>query len=146
MHMRLGAFGVFGALFIASAGRAEAEKCPFREGGVYPWSANIPNIVDGDLWAWVYLDLDKGGYPLRCYIGETNISGNETKSNLCRGFVSGWKAMPLTKDGLRVAGTTRRRVVLIGKRHQQLFDEAKKGWFTQHPEANPDCYTGSAND
>ena len=144
MRMRLGVFAVFAALFTASSGRADPGKCPFHEEGDYPWSANIPTIVDGDLWAWIYLDLDKGGYPLRCYIGETNISGNETKSNLCKSFVSGWKATPLMKDGVRVAGTTRRQTVIIGKRHEELFDDAKKSWFAQHPEAK-DCYPGTAN-
>jgi hypothetical protein len=145
MRQRLGAILVFGALFIGSAGQAQSKKCPLHEEGIYPWSANIPTIVNGDLWAWVYLDLDKGGHPLRCYIGETNISGNETKSDLCRGFVSGWQATPLMKDGVRVAGTTRRQVIIIGNHHKQLFDEARKTWFAQHRDDNPDCYDGTAN-
>jgi hypothetical protein len=124
---------------------AASDKCPFHEEGTYPWSATIPKIADGDLWAWVYLDLDKGGRPKRCYIGESNISGSETKSDLCRNFVAGWRATPLTKDGVSVEGTTRRLVVIIGKKHKQLFDDAKARWFAEHPDENPDCYRGTAN-
>ena len=146
MRQRLGAFLLCAAVVNGSPGQAESNKCPFHEEGAYPWSATIPHIVDGDMWAWVYLDLDKGGNPLRCYIGETNVSGAETKSDLCRGFVSGWKATPLMKDGVRVAGTTRRQVVMIGKNHKRLFDQARTAWFAQHPDDNPACYAGTAND
>ena len=132
-------------IFGTTASYAQSSPCPFREEGTYPWSANIPRIMSGDLWAWVYLDLDKKGRPLRCYIGQTNISGDETRANLCRSFVSGWKATPLMKDGVPVAGTTRRQVIIIGSRHKKVFDEARAAWFAQHPDENRACYNGTAN-
>src|SRR5690348_6683330 len=107
------------------ASLAASDKCPFREQGVYPWASMVPKIVDGDLWAWVYLDLDKRGQPLRCYIGENNLPAPETRSNVCRSFVGSWQAAPLVKDGKPVAGTTRRFFILMGRRHEKLFEDAR---------------------
>jgi len=121
----------------ASAG---TPTCPFREPGYYPWSTDIPDVVDGDMWAWVYLDLDKTGDPLRCYIGESNMSSPETRSKVCRSFVNNWRAAPLRKDGKAVAGTTRRFFTVMGDRHEKLFNEARKGWFAEHPQDSPACY------
>lgn len=145
MRERLCFAVLVGALLNSASAGAQSRNCPFHEEGVFPWSANMPATMSGDLWAWVYLDLDKGGHPLRCYIGESNISGDQTKSNLCTGLVSGWKATPLMKDGVRVAGTTRRKVVMIGDAHRKMLADARKAWFVQHPDDNPACYTGTAN-
>jgi len=134
-------FAAWAALAGNSHGLGAAERCPFREEGTYPWSSAIPSIVSGDLWAWVYLDLDKRGQPLRCYIGESNLAAPETKSNACRSFVSSWRAIPLMKDGHAVAGTTRRFFIIMGRRHEKLFDEARTRWFAEHPDESAECYS-----
>ena len=138
MHNSLTAIVALSAF--SSSGVAAGGKCPFHEEGAYPWSANIPRTMDGDSWAWVYLDLDKGGYPQRCYIGQSNISGPEARSNICKSFLRGWIATPLMKDGKHVAGTTRRFFVVTGTQHQKLLDEARERWFAEHPDDNPHCY------
>ena len=145
MRKQLSTWALFAAGLISASSQSLAGNCPFHEEGDFPWSANIPATVKGDMWAWVYLELDKNGYAQRCWIGETDISGDETKSNVCRSFVSGWKATPLMKDGMRVAGMTRRKFVIIGDRHQKMLEEARAAWFAQHPDDNPACYPGRAN-
>jgi|SRR4051794_26249064 len=140
--MKLAAFLAASVALVGNANTLAAEeRCPFREQGDYPWSAMVPRVVDGDLWAWVYLDLDKRGQPLRCYIGQTNLSAPETRSNVCRSFVATWQATPLMNDGKAVAGTTRRFFIIMGRRHEKLFDEARTRWFAEHPEESADCYS-----
>jgi hypothetical protein len=136
----IASFSICTALLVTSAVRAESKKCPSREQGSYPWLERAPQVIDGDLWAWVYLDLDNHGFVLRCYFGGSNISGPETRSDVCRSFVSGWRATPLMKDGTAVAGTTKRFFILAGKKHRKLYDEARKQWFAEHPEDSPSCY------
>jgi hypothetical protein len=97
-------------------------------------------MVEGDLWAWIYLDLDKSGEPIRCYMGENNMPAPETRSKVCRSFVANWKAAPLMKDGKAVAGTTRRYFTIMGRRHGKLFEEARKRWLAAHPTESPACY------
>jgi hypothetical protein len=136
------------AAWAALAGNANvlvrAEPCPFREKGDYPWSSMVPKIVEGDLWAWVYLDLDKHGRPLRCYIGESNLVALETRSNVCRSFVSGWRAAPLMQNGQAVAGTTRRLFIIMGRRHERLFEEARTRWMSEHSKESANCYSEGA--
>ena len=131
--------GLCSALLASSANGAP-DQCPFHEQGVYPWASMVPKVVDGDLWAWVYLDLDKAGAPLRCRIGEGNLSAPETRSNVCRNFVGSWQARPLVKDGEPVAGTTRRFFILMGRKHEKLFDQARARWMAAHPELRA-CYS-----
>jgi len=97
-------------------------------------------MVEGDLWAWIYLDLDKSGDPIRCYIGENNMPSPETRSKVCRSFVANWKSAPLMKDGKAVAGTTRRHFTIMGRRHEKLFEEARKRWLAAHPTESAECY------
>ena len=131
--------GLYWAL-IGTSALAAPEQCPFHEEGAYPWSSMVPRVVDGDLWAWVYLDLDKKGSPLRCYLGEGNVTAPETRSNVCRSFVSSWQATPLKQDGRAVAGTTRRFSVIMGRKHEKLFEEARSRWLAQHPDQIA-CYS-----
>lgn len=128
-------------LSLSSAAAAEKKNCPFHEAGYYPWQAEVPRLVKGDLWAWVYLDIDKRGYPRRCYIGKNNMAEG-TRSNTCRSFVRGWRATPLLKDGVPTAGTIERFFIVMGDKHLKLLEEAKKRWAASHPEDNPDCYHG----
>lgn len=139
MRQRLGLCFVLGALLTSTAGQAGTQKCPFEEPGYYPWLADVPRTVDGDEWAWVYLDVDKHGYPESCRIGETNMTEG-SRSNTCRNFVTGWRSAPILKDGSPTAGTVKRFFIIAGSKHRQLFDEAKKRWMAAHPDENADCF------
>ena len=57
--------------------------CPPREPGSYPWAGN--GIVNGDLYAWVYLKIGKDRRP-ECSIGENNIHDSDLRFFVCRAF------------------------------------------------------------
>jgi hypothetical protein len=112
--------------------------CPPHEPGRYPWT--VKGTMPGDLWAEIYLDLDKAGHPLRCHMGKTNMSAPETRSKACKSFLKSWHAAPLMRDGKPVAGTTTRVFVVLGGRHDKLNEEARKRWFAEHPDQRPECF------
>jgi hypothetical protein len=96
--------------------------------------------MPGDLWADVYLVIDKSGYAIRCYIGKSNISGEETRSNVCRNYVSGWRTEPSAGAGPRVT-TIKRFFLWTGYRHlDKQTKQARKRYFDDHPEQRPECW------
>ena len=125
-------------LMTASSAVGAQATCTPHEVGRYPWAIN--GLMPGDLWAVVWLDVDKGGHPLRCYIGENNISGSETRSNVCRSFLSGWTAPRGTVPRDKSVNRIRRKFVLVGSRHETLMEQAKKRYFQDHPDVNPRCW------
>jgi hypothetical protein len=44
------------------------------------------------------------------------------------------------KDGQAVAGSIRRFFIIMGRKHEKLYDSARKQWFVEHPEDSPNCY------
>jgi hypothetical protein len=111
--------------------------CPAREEGVVPW--NTPGLMEGDRWAWVYLTINTRGTPTNCGIGENNLSQG-ARSKVCRSFIRNWRATPVLKDGKPTNATIKRKFVIIGKKHEKAYDEARKTYFQQHPEERPECY------
>lgn len=96
--------------------------------------------MPGDLWADVYLDIDKSGYAIRCYMGKNNISGEETRSNVCRNYVSGWRTEPPPASNRRVT-TIKRFFLWTGYRHlDKRTKEARKRYFKDHPDQRPECW------
>lgn len=97
-------------------------------------------LLPGDFWAWVHLEIDKDGRALGCGIGKTNISSQNTRSNLCRSYVASWKAVPILKDGKPIKTTVRRYTVIMGDKHADAERKARKQFFRDHPNERPECY------
>ena len=122
----------------APAAVAAANDCPPHEPGYLPWLTN--GVAKGDLWAWVYLELDKDARPKRCLMGENNIHDADTRFLACDAMKQGWK--PATEeDGRALASTTVKRLfILPGPNRNKEIREAKKRWFAEHPDQRPECY------
>jgi hypothetical protein len=128
---------LIGTLFLGSPLRA-ADDCPPHEPGVLPWMGN--GTFKGDLWAWVYLELDKKAEPKRCLMGDNNIHDPDMRFYACRAMQLDWK--PATPEEAKsLASTTIKRFFIMPgpDRHKQIR-EAKKRWFAEHPGERPECY------
>jgi hypothetical protein len=137
-------FLVIGSLVLLGSAPAFADKqpCPARELGSYPWGSI--ESMSGDYSAWVYLDVDYKGYPQRCYLGQNNVIGEETRSNICRSFLSSWRAILPENRGLSGVTRIRRYFVLLGKKHQAQLDRAKRQYFHEHRDQRPECFEEEA--
>jgi hypothetical protein len=117
---------------------AAASDCPPHEPGYLPWLTN--DIAKGDLWAWVYLELDKDARPKRCLMGENNIHDADTRFLACDAMKESWKAAT-TDEGRSVASTTVKRLFVIpGPDRNKAIRDAKKQWFAEHLDQRPECY------
>lgn len=122
----------------ASAALAEPAPCPKWEAGArYPWQSN--EIMRGDLFGWVIMDVDRYGAPTRCRIGENNFRDAETGMFLCKNYSERWrgpKAAPSDPD----RRTFRRYSLIAGYDHLLADRKARRQWFQDHPEERPECY------
>ncbi|HEX6741308.1 MAG TPA: hypothetical protein VF079_05880 [Sphingomicrobium sp.] len=135
---RVTAFALGAALVMSSGAMAEKAPCPEREvGSAYPWQNLEP--IKGDRYAWVIVDVDRTGRPLRCAIGNNNIPDPDTRFLLCNAYKGDWRAPPATADDPAVR-TIRRRTTMVGYEHQMADKKARKLWFRQHPDERPECY------
>jgi hypothetical protein len=123
-------------LLVSSAVEAKVD-CPPREKGVVPW--NTPGLMEGDRWAWVYLKINTRGTPTSCGIGENNLSDG-ARSKVCRSFIRNWRATPVLQNGKPISTTIKRHFVIIGRKHEKAYDEARKKFFEEHPEERRECY------
>jgi len=131
-------------IFLAFGNGSSVAKvsCPERPLGAlsYPWL--IEEVMEGDRYAEIYLDVTKSGEPLACRIGKTNIRSESNKFNVCLAFMStrGWRegVSQSTPDSGRT--TIKREYVAYGGKHQKAEREARKLYFQQHPEVSPKCF------
>jgi hypothetical protein len=129
---------VAAALASSSSALAERAACPEREvGSAYPWQN--PEPMKGDHYAWVIVDVDRTGRPLRCGIGDNNIPDPDTRFLLCNAYKGDWRAPPAGAGDPEVR-TIRRRTTMVGYEHQMADKKARKLWFRQHPDERPECY------
>jgi hypothetical protein len=133
---------IFSLLVLAGLGfgtpAVAADECPPHEPGYLPWMQN--GIAKGDLWAWVYLELDKNSRPKRCLMGDNNIHDPDTRFLACDAMKESWKAAT-DSEARSVASTTIKRLfVMPGPDRDKEIREAKKSWFTEHPDQRPECY------
>jgi hypothetical protein len=129
---------LLGALFVASSAGAETGRCPKWEAGArYPWQSNA--VLRDDRYAWVILDVDRGGYPIECSVGRNNYPDPEQRFWLCKQYMDTWRGPPASESD-----PPRRRLMrfslVAGPKHQTADRRARRGWFEQHPEERPECY------
>lgn len=118
----------------ASPGFAK-EPCAPREVGTYPWAAN--GLVNGDLYAWVYLTIGKDRRP-QCSIGENNIHDSDLRFFVCKAFTDGWK--PARPEDVSPGKVVKRLTVIAGPSHAKIEKEARRRFFAEHPDERPECY------
>lgn len=74
------------ALFIGASAAAQSARCPQWEPGTrYPWQSN--SIMRDDRFAWIILDVDRGGYPSRCRVAKNNYPDAESRVWLCKAIL-----------------------------------------------------------
>lgn len=123
---------------MSTAMAAQAAPCPRWEAGTrYPWQSNT--IMRGDQFAWVFLQADRSGNPIRCKIGENNYPDNQGRLYLCKQYHELWRASRATKSEPAIR-TFVRFSLISGYRHQRADAKARKRWFIEHPDERPKCY------
>jgi hypothetical protein len=138
-------------IVLAMASPAAAkEPCPANKyHSAYPWA--VDQLMDGDEYADVYIDVDQAGRPVACRIGQNNIAGDE-KFFVCKAFEEQWTTAPPSANSTvgpppnnlpqhsPIKGTVYRRFVAFGSKHEKAEREARKQFFQAHPEERPECY------
>ena len=137
--MRMVLACMLGAAFLAgSAASAEKAPCPVREvGSAYPWQNLKP--MKGDRYAWVIIDVDRGGRPIRCGVGDNNLPDPDMRFFLCNAYKGDWRA-PAASAGDPEVRTIKRLTTMVGYEHQMADKKARRAWFKQHPEERSECY------
>ena len=125
-------------LLSSSSALAAESSCPsFEPGESYPWQTS--EIMPGDEWANLYIDLDEKARPTNCKIGKSKLR-KETGFWMCRAMMAQGNFEPVMKDGIPVKGTVTRYMFLAGRTHRQADEAARKKFFKEHPEERPGCY------
>ena len=126
------------ALTVTSTALAEGGACPKWEPGTrYPWQSS--DIMRGDRYAWLSLEVNRAGYPLDCRIGKNNYPDDEAGVWVCKQYFLLWRgpqAAPSEPD----KRTLQRLSFVPGYDHDMADRKARRAWFDQHPEARPECY------
>jgi hypothetical protein len=112
--------------------------CPAHQpGAAYPWS--VDQLVTGDKWAEISLDVDANGKATACRILKSNMS-REDNFWTCGAMQAQGQYSPVMKDGVAVSGTIKTKMVVEGMRHRDANAAARKRWFREHPQERWDCY------
>lgn len=123
-------------VLIAVASPALANgPCPAREVGTYPWAPN--GVLNGDLYAWVYLKIGKDRRP-ECFMGSNNIHDSDQRFFICRAIADEWK--PARPEDAVPGTVVKRLTVMAGPDHAKVDKEARKRFFAEHPDERPECY------
>src|SRR6266550_1892893 len=120
------------ALSVGSAAFAKEAGCPKWEAGArYPWQSD--KVLRDDRFAWVVLNVDRGGYPITCRIGQNNYADNEACFWLCKQYSDLWRGPPAAASDPNKR-TLDRYSLIAGYEHQKADRNARGIWFAQHPE------------
>jgi hypothetical protein len=113
------------------------ESCPTLSSGPLPWSTD--EIMSGDRYADIYLDIDAQGKPTGCRMGKNNIPGDD-KFFICNAFMQQWSTHPPEDAGKGGATTVKRNYFEYGMRHADAERSARKKFFREHPYERAECY------
>ena len=123
---------------ISSAAANAGASCPPHQGGApYPWSSN--ELMTGDKWAEVELDVDATGTATSCRVVKSNMS-REDNFGVCGAMQVQGQYDPPMKDGTLIAGKVQTKMLLEGMRHRDADMAARKRWFREHPQERWACY------
>jgi hypothetical protein len=123
---------------IGSAAMADNAGCPKWEAGSrYPWQSNA--ILRGDRYAWLILDVDRRGNPVRCGVHKDNYPDPESRVWLCKQYYDFWRG-PLAAPHEPAIRTLERYSLIPSPKHQEVDWKARPAWFRQHPEERSGCY------
>ena len=101
-------------LSASSVALAQSAPCPkFERGARYPWQTT--EIMPGDRYTSIALDVDRSGFPIRCAFGKNNFPDPKTR-------------------------TFERFVLIAGYDHFVADHKARKRWFERHPQERQECY------
>ena len=125
------------ALSFGSAAVAKTPCPKWEPGARYPWQSNA--ILRGDRFAWLFLDVDRGGYPVRCKFGNNNYVDAEARVWLCKQYYERWRGPPAAASDPAIR-TLERYSLVPGYEHDMADKKARKAWFKQHPNERPECY------
>jgi len=129
---------ILGAALGTSSAVAAGTECPKWEAGArYPWQSN--EIMRGDYYGWVIMDVDRTGAPASCRIGKNNFLDVETAQFLCKNYSERWRG-PKASASEPDRRTFERFALINGYDHHRADRKARKQWFLDHPEAQPKCY------
>ena len=122
----------------SSAALAAPAGCPVHERGArYPWQSN--EIMRGDQFGWVIMDVDRYGAPASCRVGRNNFLNVETAMALCKNYSERWRGPKASaSDPARRVFT--RFSLLNGYDHLVADRRARKQWFRDHSDERPECY------
>lgn len=95
--------------------------------------------MTGDRWADVSIDIDARGRPLRCRMGKNNLE-SDMGFWVCRSMMSNAKFEQVKKDGVLVGNTVKSSFLLIGRKHREADEVARKRYFSEHPGERSSCY------
>jgi hypothetical protein len=139
-----------GTLVVIVSPALAKEQCPpSKYPPPYPWFK--ADVMPGDRFAEIYLDIDKVGRPIKCRIGENNIPGDD-KFFACNAFMEQWRTSPQPNDlevgpppanlpaNSPIKATIHRRLMGYGEKHAKAERDARMLFFQQHPEERPECY------
>lgn len=137
------------ALFIPMTANAGAACPASKYPPPYPWF--IGDTMPGDLYADIYLDIDKAGKPIACRMGKNNIPGDD-KFFICNAFIEQWKTSPQPNDpavgppppnlprNSPIIATVHRQLITPGEQHEKAERAARERFFREHPEERQECY------
>ena len=129
---------LFATLAVSSVAIAQSASCPkFELGSRDPWQTT--DIMPGDRYTSIALDVDRSGFPIRCAFGKNNFPDPEMLFWLCKSYTDRWRA-PAAKPSDPKTRTFERFVLITGYDHFVADHKARKRWFEQHPAERPECY------
>ena len=130
------------AMLTGSAALAEPAQCPKWEAGArYPWQSD--EIMPGDRFGWVIMEVDRYGAPASCRIGKNNFLDAETGQFLCKNYSERWRG-PKAAASDPARRTFTRFSLINGYDHLRADRKARKQWFLDHPEERSECYPESS--
>jgi hypothetical protein len=134
---RFAASILIGSALTAAPATAHDHCPPDKLGPNYPWFTE--EIMRGDMYSEVFLDVDREGNPTGCSVGKNNVTRDQ-EYRACAVYLRGWQMTPPPPPGTRFPIVVRRLFLLRGGTHIRAERAARAAYFAQHPELRPECY------
>lgn len=93
----------------------------------------------GDRYAWLILDVDRRGHPLKCRVANDNYPDPESRVWLCKQYTEVWRG-PRAAASDPAVRRLMRYSLIPSYEHDMADKKARKLWFKQNPQERPECY------